>query len=81
MVQDKYADVEEVHNAYGIKIQNDIDEKFDVILIAVNHDYMSEITIPELKKMYKTNKMILFDIKRVFDKRKIEDNDIKYWSL
>ena len=69
LVSDPYANSNEVKLEYGLNL-SDI-EKFnnlDVIIIAVGHKIYRNIDLRELKKLFKSKKPILADLKSIHDK-------------
>lgn len=76
-VMDAYAEKEEMKHEYGIDLLDEIKEKYDAIIVAVNHNkylkydeaYFESIT---------TENAILVDIKGIY-RGKI--NKLSYWSL
>ena len=80
IVKDPYASLEEVKEVYDIDIQNDIEEKVDVVIFAVDHEDYKKMTISSLNSLFKDQKCV-FDIKNIFCKKQLLDNDFYYWSL
>ena len=60
---DPWADKSEALREYGVElIGTPATEKYDAIVLAVNHDQFQELTIGELKSYGKENH-VLYDIK------------------
>jgi len=81
-VVDPLAEENEVQREYGIKlrqIENVID--VDAIIFAVPHKKFKNITLKDLKKIYKDDKLVLIDIKGMFNKKEAEDLNYLYWRL
>lgn len=79
LVYDYVANIEDVKNEYGINICQK-DEMVDVKVFAVAHDKYKDLTINDIKKNLKTDG-IVFDLKNIYNKNKIELLGIDYWSL
>jgi UDP-N-acetyl-D-galactosamine dehydrogenase len=76
-VMDAYAEKHEMKAEYGIELIDEIKDKYDAIIVAVNHDKYVELDEAYFESI--TNeKAILVDIKGVF-RNKI--NKLEYWSL
>jgi len=77
-VHDAYASSDEVKKEYGFDlIPQIIDQKYDAIIVAVNHKQYLEYTEDDFTKLL-TEKGVLVDLKGVF-RGKI--NKLDYWSL
>lgn len=79
LVYDYVANIEDVKNEYRINICQK-DEMVDVKVFAVAHDKYKDLTINDIKKNLKTDG-IVFDLKNIYNKNKIESLGIDYWSL
>ena len=81
-VVDSLADENEVQKEYGIKL-NKIEDVSDVdaVIFAIPHEKFKNITLGDLKKIYRDDKLVLIDIKGMFDKKKAEDLNYLYWRL
>ena len=76
-VMDAYAEKHEMKAEYGIELIDEIKDKYDAIIVAVNHDKYLELDEAYFESI--TNeKAIIVDIKGVF-RNKI--NKLEYWSL
>ena len=76
-IHDPYADPEEVKDEYGISLTENINNGYDAIIMAVNHeDYMKYDE--NFFKDISTNGGIMIDVKGVL-RSKI--NSMDYWSL
>ena len=64
-VYDYEANSIEVMQEYGIKILDEIKEKYDGILLAVSHNKFSTLNISSLKK---DSKSVVFDLKGFLDR-------------
>jgi len=81
-VVDPLADEREVEKEYGIKLSRieDINDA-DALIFAVPHEKFKNITLKDLKKIYKDDKLVLIDIKGMFNKKEAEDLNYLYWRL
>ena len=81
-VVDPLAEESEVQKEYGIKLSK-IEDVTDVeaVIFAVPHEKFKDITLRDLKKIYKDDKLVLIDIKGMFDKKEAEDLNYIYWRL
>ena len=80
IVTDNHVDENEVKSAYNIEINNNYSGKVDIIIFAVDHEEYKSIKINELNDYFKNDKCI-FDIKNIFNKKELLENDFFYWSL
>lgn len=69
VVADPYADAEEVLNEYGIKL-NTMDDlsAVDALVVAVGHKVYREMELSKLKRMLKSDKPVLADLKALYDR-------------
>ena len=51
----------------------------DAVIFAVPHEKFKDITLKDLSKIYKDDKLVL--IKRMFDRKEIENLNYLYWRL
>jgi UDP-N-acetyl-D-galactosamine dehydrogenase len=76
-VMDAYAEKEDMKHEYGIELIDEIKDKYDAVLVAVNHDKYMQYDEAYFKSI--TNeKSILVDIKGIY-RGKIKE--LEYWSL
>jgi len=81
-VVDPLAEEREVQKEYGIKLSKLEDvADVDAVIFAVPHEEFKDITLKGLKKMYKDDKLVLIDIKGIFNRKKAEDLNYLYWRL
>ena len=81
-VVDPLAEKIEVQREYGIKLskfENITD--VDAIIFAVPHERFKSISLKDLKKIYKDDKLVLIDIKGMFNKKEAESLNYLYWRL
>ncbi len=76
-VIDPYADSEELLDEYGYGLKTEITEKYEAIILAVNHKEYLKLDEAYFKSIAKEN-AIFVDIKGIF-RGKIKE--LKYWSL
>lgn len=69
IVIDPYANANEVMDEYGIKLSS-IDDLYDLdsLVVAVGHKAYRDMTLTELKKMIKSDKPVLADLKALYDR-------------
>jgi len=81
-VVDPLAEESEVQKEYGIKLSKLEDvANVDAVIFAVPHEKFKEITLRDLKKMYKDDRLVLIDIKGIFNRKEAEDLNYLYWRL
>jgi len=81
-VVDPLADENEVQREYGIKLSKIEDvTDVDAIIFAVPHEKFKDITLKDLSKIYRDDKLVLIDIKGMFDRKEAEDLNYLYWRL
>lgn len=72
LVTDPYADDEEVMHEYGIKLVAIDDFSFiDSLVVAVGHQVYRKMKPINLKKMLKTSKPVLADLKALYDRDEV----------
>ena len=76
-VVDAYAEKAEMMHEYNVELKENIDNDYDAIVVAVNHDKYMALDEQYFKSITNEN-AILVDIKGVF-KDKIKE--LKYWSF
>ena len=81
-VVDPLAEESEVQREYGIKLSKleDVTD-VDVVVFAVPHEKFKDITLKDLSKIYRDYKLVLIDIKGMFDRKEAEDLNYLYWRL
>ena len=80
-VNDPIANKFEVSEYYNINLVDDYkNNKYDSIVLAVNHDIFKKISLNELNEI-SNGKTLLFDVKSLFDKEKVESSNVEYWCL
>lgn len=63
-IYDPWADAEEVHHEYGIGLTASLNQKYDLIIHAVNHEVFEKLNISDLA----SDTHVLFDVKSTLDK-------------
>jgi UDP-N-acetyl-D-galactosamine dehydrogenase len=86
IVSDPVADKNDVFNFYGITLADQKEMKnLDVLIVAVAHKQFTELSEPEIRKMFAPNgpdsKSIIIDVKGIFDKDSYEKSGYLYWRL
>ena len=71
----------EIRQSYPYIINTKLNDKYDILLISVKHNFFKKFKIKNLKNLLKNNQSILFDLKSIFNKKILKKNNIKYWSL
>ena len=69
MVADPYADEDEVFHEYGVKLST-IDDlsSVDALVVAVGHMVYRNMGLSQIKKMLKSEKPVLADLKALYDR-------------
>ncbi len=81
-VNDPVADREQARKEYGTGLVELKDvSRIDAIVVAVAHRQYSLLSLEDLKGMYNDGRLILVDIKGVFDRKQAEEKGFIYWSL
>jgi len=81
-VVDPLAEESEVQKEYGMNLSKleDITD-VDAVVFAVPHEKFKNISLKDLKKIYRDDKLVLIDIKGMFNKKEAEDLNYLYWRL
>jgi len=53
----------------------------DAIIFAFSHEKFKDITLKDLSKIYKNDKLVLIDIKGMFERKEKKDLNYLYWRL
>ena len=77
-VVDPHASSDEMQHEYGLSLKSSIEEKYDAVIVAVNHKEYVDLDENFFKSILVDEKSLFIDIKGIY-KNKI--NDIEYWSL
>jgi UDP-N-acetyl-D-galactosamine dehydrogenase len=86
-VYDPVADKKKAHEEYGIILMDSMSglEKtgpYDAIILAVKHSvFLNELNISKLMELSKDKKVILIDIKGMYDKKNAVQECYIYWRL
>ena len=74
LVTDPYADPDEVMHEYGVKlgVLDDLNGT-DGLVVAVGHSIYRNMRLTELKKMFKSQKPVLADLKAIYDRHEAEN--------
>lgn len=69
VVADPWADAEEVKHEYGVDLQViDEDNPVDSLIVAVGHNEFRTLTAERLRRLVRTEKPVLSDVKSLFDR-------------
>ncbi len=81
-IVDPLAEESEVQREYGIKLSK-LEDITDVaaVIFAVPHEKFKDINLKDLKKIYKDDKLVLIDVKGMFNKKEAETLNYLYWRL
>lgn len=89
-VADPIADENEVKREYGIDLTKFKNIKnMDAVIVAVGHKEYMELTLESIKKLYEEkpvslnseDKLVLVDVKGIFDKKEAQLKNYLYWRL
>lgn len=89
-VADPIADENEVKREYGIELTKFENIKnIDAVIVAVGHKEYMELTLESIKKLYEEkpdslnseDKLVLVDVKGIFDKKEAQLKNYLYWRL
>lgn len=89
-VADPIADENEVKREYGIDLTKFENIKnVDAVIVAVGHKEYMELTLESIKKLYEEkpaslnseDKLVLVDVKGIFDKKEAQLKNYLYWRL
>lgn len=89
-IADPIADENEVKREYGIELTKFENIKnMDAVIVAVGHKEYMELTLESIKKLYEEkpvslnseNKLVLVDVKGIFDKKEAQLKNYLYWRL
>lgn len=85
MVVDPWADDKEALREYDVKLRKIEDIKdADCIIIAVSHNEFKELSLKQIKSLFKEDddaKKVLLDVKGLYDIKELEESNIRYWRL
>ncbi|NIG52095.1 nucleotide sugar dehydrogenase [Chitinophaga sp. Cy-1792] len=68
-VYDSYANAEEVHKEYNIRLVKDIDNKYDGVILAVAHDEFKQLDYKHLRNGHDA---VIFDTKAFLDRELVD---------
>lgn len=89
-VADPIADENEVKREYGIELTKFENIKnMDAVIVAVGHKEYMELTLESIKKLYEEkpvslnneDKLVLVDVKGIFDRKEAQLKNYLYWRL
>ena len=67
-IHDPWADAEEVQHEYGIGLADALNQKYDLIIHAVNHEAFEKLNIAD----FASETHVLFDVKSTLDKSLVD---------
>ena len=76
-IEDPHADNDELIHEYGIGLSENIESKYDAIILAVNHKEYAQYSEEYFEKMLKKGGLLV-DLKGIFRK---EISKLNYWTL
>ncbi len=77
-VIDPHASSEELSHEYGITLTDKVDDDYDAVIVAVNHDEYTNWKESEFKKYFKDGYGVFVDVKGIY---KNQISELEYWSL
>ena len=84
-VTDPIANENEIKEEYGIDLVKFEDlENMDAVIVAVGHKQYLDMNLELIKKLYSENgeeKLVLVDVKGIFNKKEAENKNYLYWRL
>lgn len=83
LIHDPVVEKADVKREFDIDLVDESELKnLDCIIFAVAHDeYLKQLQIDSLNKLYRSDKKALIDIKGLYKKADVEKRNIHYWSL
>lgn len=82
IVVDPWANKDEVKKEYNVSLTNFKELKnLDCIIVAVAHNEFKKLSISNLKKMFKTKKCVLIDVKGIYSRETLTRANINWWRL
>ena len=77
-----FSNLSVVSKEYGIKMSKLEDvADVDAVIFVVPHEKFKNISLKDLRKIYKDDKLVLIDIKGIFNRKEAEDLNYLYWRL
>lgn len=80
LIEDVYANQEEVLKEYKLKLDKNVKD-VDAVIFAVAHDEYKRLGVKEIKELFRDNRNLIFDIKAMYNKRELENGGLKVWRL
>lgn len=82
VVADPWADAEEVHKEYGLKLSTiDAQNPVDTLVVAVGHKEFRNLDAKTLRSFVRTDKPVLADVKSLFDRHNLADQGFSVFRL
>lgn len=84
-VVDPWASEKDALNEYGVSLtkMDDVEDS-DCVIVAVAHDEFKELTIDDIRKLYRRvpdNEKVLIDVKGVFSVANLTQSGLHWWRL
>jgi len=82
-VVDPWASESDAMKEYGVTLSKLTDIKdADCIIVAVAHDEFRNLTLDDLKRMYRNkNEQVLIDVKGLYNVKELDESGMKWWRL
>ena len=83
-VFDPVADPDEARSCYGYALLNEVarDAPYDAVIVAVKHRlFTTMFPITVVRKLMVPRGAVLVDVKSMYDRREVAEEDIVYWRL
>lgn len=85
VIVDPWASERDAINEYGVRLTSLEDAKnADCVIVAVAHDAFRELSLEDIKKLYKDSsdgEKVLIDVKGLFKVSELNSSGIKWWRL
>lgn len=85
VVVDPWANEKDAMDEYGVELKNmDEAKNADCIIVAVAHNEFKELSLNDIKKLYKEcadDEKILIDVKGIYLISELETSGMRYWRL
>ena len=85
LIVDPWANADEAMREYGVVLADFDDVKdVDCVIVAVAHNEFMELTLQQIKKLYKScadNEKVLVDVKGLYSVNDLQDSGMLWWRL
>lgn len=79
-LEDNHADEEAFQKTYDLSLAQDV-QKVDVVVFAVAHDEYRQLSICDIKKLFRGNVRIIIDVYGILDTLKLSEKGFVVWTL